>query len=122
MSKESDFNIGGRLKARRLRVIHPPKTTTLNEHVRTERTERRRYAHDQLQPGETYEELVIEKQLRGEIASDWLGRTKLASDKTWRPRDASAIHSAAERIAAEVEPREVERLPSARSASVTFID
>lgn len=70
MSEESDFEIGGRLKARRLRAINPPKATTLNEHVRTERTERRRRAADQLHPDEIYHELEIEKQLRGSVTPD----------------------------------------------------
>jgi hypothetical protein len=70
MPDKSDFEIGGRLKARRLRAIQPPNTTTFNERVRTERTERRRRADDQLKHDEIYDELEIEKQLRGEITSD----------------------------------------------------
>jgi hypothetical protein len=70
MSENADFEIGGRLKARRLRAIRPPVTTTLNDSVRTDRTERRRQAADQLQHDETYDELEIEKRLRGKIASD----------------------------------------------------
>jgi hypothetical protein len=70
MTHESDFEIGGRLKARRLHAIRPPNATTLTERVRTERTERRRNASDQLQHGETYDELELEKQLRGEVTSD----------------------------------------------------
>lgn len=70
MSEKADFEIGGRLKARRLRAIRPPITTTLNDRVRTERTERRRHAADQLQREETYDEVEIEKRLRGEITSD----------------------------------------------------
>jgi hypothetical protein len=70
MSDEPDFEIGGRLKARRLRAVHPPRPTTFDERVRTERTERRRHVDDQLQPDETYDEPEIEKQVRGEITSD----------------------------------------------------
>jgi hypothetical protein len=70
MREESDFEIGGRLTARRLRATQPPNTTTRNENVRTERTERRRNAPDQLKHDETYDELAIEKRLRGEINSD----------------------------------------------------
>jgi hypothetical protein len=50
--------------------MQPPITRTLNERVRTERTERRRHATDQLQHGETYDEPEIEKRLRAEIMSD----------------------------------------------------
>jgi hypothetical protein len=67
LGKESDFEISGRLKARRLRATQPPNTTTHNEHVRTELTERRRNAADRLKHDKTYDELEIEKQLRGEI-------------------------------------------------------
>jgi hypothetical protein len=70
MRDESDFEIGGRLKARRLRAMRLPNTTTFNERVRIELTERRRNAADQLEHEETYDELEIEKRLRGEIASD----------------------------------------------------
>jgi hypothetical protein len=70
MRGESDFEIGGRLKARRLRAIQPPNATTFNERVRTERNERRRHAADQIQQGKIYDALEIEKHLRGEITSD----------------------------------------------------
>jgi hypothetical protein len=70
MRDESDFELGGRLKARRLRAIQPPNATTFDEGVRTERSEQRRHAADRLRHDEIYAELEIEKQLRGEIASD----------------------------------------------------
>jgi hypothetical protein len=70
MNEETDFEIGGRLRARRLRAVHPPRTTTDEERVRTERTDRRRHVDQELQPDKTYEELEIEKQLRGEILSE----------------------------------------------------
>jgi hypothetical protein len=70
MRDESDFEIGGRLKAGRLCAIQPPSAGTLTERVRIKRTERRRQAPDQLQRDEIYDELEIEKQLRGEITSD----------------------------------------------------
>jgi hypothetical protein len=70
MSEQTDFEIGGRLRADRLRAVHPPKTTTHQERVQTERTERRRHADEQLQPFGIYEELEIEIQLLGQIMSD----------------------------------------------------
>jgi hypothetical protein len=70
MNGDSDFEIGGRLKARRLQASYPPKATTLDERVRTERTERRRRAGEELQSGQIYEELEIEKHLDARIGSD----------------------------------------------------
>jgi hypothetical protein len=70
MSEQTDFEIRGRLRADRLRAVHPPKTTTDEERVQTERTERRRHADEQLQPHGIYEKLEIEIQLLGQIISD----------------------------------------------------
>jgi hypothetical protein len=70
MNEESDFEIGGRLKGRRLRAVRPPKTTTVGERVRIDRSERRRHVDGQLGPAETYEDVEIEKQLRAQITAD----------------------------------------------------
>lgn len=70
MSEQTDFEICGWLRADRLRAVHPPKTTTDEECVQTERTERRRHADEQLEPYGIYEELEIEIRLLGQIISD----------------------------------------------------
>lgn len=70
MSDASDFEIGGRLRARRLHASHPPETTTVEEHVRVERQEHRHRAAGPLAPDETYEGVEIEKRLRGAVATE----------------------------------------------------
>jgi hypothetical protein len=67
MSAESDFEIGGRLRARRLRAALPPETITIEENVRAERNEHRRGLEGRFEPGETYDDVEIEKQVQGKI-------------------------------------------------------
>jgi hypothetical protein len=68
MREEIDFEMCGRLKARRLRAAHPPKATTIEEHVRLERRERRRHVDRELRADRTYEEVEFERGLHGKIA------------------------------------------------------
>lgn len=70
MSDEADFEIGGRLQARRLRATRPPETTTIEENVRAERQERRHGLEGRFEPDETYDDVEIEKQVRGKIKPD----------------------------------------------------
>jgi len=70
MREESDFEISGRLKARRLRATHPPKVTTIEEGVPLERRERRRQVDQELRADRTYEEVEVERGLHGKIALD----------------------------------------------------
>jgi hypothetical protein len=70
MSNKSDFEIGGRLRARRLLAARPPDTMTMEEHVRVERQERWRRLKGPLASGETYENVEIEKWLRGAISAE----------------------------------------------------
>jgi hypothetical protein len=69
MSK-SDFEIGGRLRARRIHAARPPETATIEEHARVELEERRGRLEGSLASGETYEDVEIEKWLRGVIAAE----------------------------------------------------
>jgi hypothetical protein len=59
MSSKSDFEIGGRLRARRLLAARPPDTMTIEEHVRVERKERWHRLVGPLASGETYEDVEI---------------------------------------------------------------
>lgn len=68
MPHESDIEIGGRLRAQRLRAASPPKTRTIAEGVRVERQERRNRLEGVLAAGETYEDVEIENGLRGTVA------------------------------------------------------
>lgn len=67
MSDETDFEIVGRLQARSLRATRPPETTTIEENVRTERKELRHGLEGSCEPGETYGDVEIEKQVHGKI-------------------------------------------------------
>jgi hypothetical protein len=68
MREESDFEISGWLKARRLRATHLPKATTIEEGVLLDRREGRRHVDQELRPGRTYEEVEFERELNGNIA------------------------------------------------------
>jgi hypothetical protein len=70
MREESDFEISGRLRARRLRAAHPPKATTIEEHVRVQRVERRRHVGPELRAHRTYKEVELERGLHGMIEPD----------------------------------------------------
>lgn len=70
MPNRSDFEIGGRLRAQRLHAARSPNTMTIEEHVRVERQERRNRLEGPLASGETYEDVEIEKRLRGAIAAE----------------------------------------------------
>jgi hypothetical protein len=70
MPGSADFEVSGRLRARRLRATQPPRTTTTSEHVRIEHRDQRQGHDTELEPDGTYEDIEIEKRLRGEIATD----------------------------------------------------
>jgi hypothetical protein len=70
MSNKSDFEVGGRLRARSLHAARPPDTMTIQEHVRVEREERWHKLEGPLVSGETYEDVEIEKLLRGAITAE----------------------------------------------------
>jgi hypothetical protein len=70
MSNKTDFEIGGRLRARRLHAAHPPDIVTIEEHVRVERQERRSRLERPLASGETYEDVELEKRMRGAITAE----------------------------------------------------
>jgi hypothetical protein len=70
MSDKSDFEIGGRLRARSLHAASPPDTLTIEEHVRVEREECWHELEGPLASGETYEDVEIEKLLRGAITAE----------------------------------------------------
>jgi hypothetical protein len=67
MSDETDFEIAGRLQAERLRATRPPETTTIEENVRTARKELRHGLEGSFEPGKTYDDVEIEKQVHGKI-------------------------------------------------------
>jgi hypothetical protein len=68
MSNKSDFEIGGRLRAR-THAARPPDTMTIQEHVRVERKESWHKLEGPLASGETHEDVEIEKLLRGAITA-----------------------------------------------------
>jgi hypothetical protein len=70
MPGNADFEVSGRLRARRLRAHEPPRTTTTSEHVRIEHRDQRQGYDAELEPDGTYVDIEIEKQIRGEIATD----------------------------------------------------
>jgi hypothetical protein len=70
MCEDVDFEIGGWLRARRLRVEKPPRTTTTSEHVQLERRHQRRGLERELQPDGTYEDIEIENSSRGKITKE----------------------------------------------------
>jgi hypothetical protein len=70
MSNKSDFEIGGRLRAQSLHAACPPDALTIEEHVRLEREECWHELEGPLASGETYENVEIEKLLRGAITAE----------------------------------------------------
>jgi hypothetical protein len=62
----SDFELGGRFHARRLRTVEPLEPTTEEENVSVVRDERRSGAPGRLEPGATYDDIEIEKRLRAQ--------------------------------------------------------
>jgi hypothetical protein len=70
MPEEADFEISGSLRARELRLTTRPCATTKSQHVQLEHTDQR-HDHDQeVQPDRTYEDIEIERSVRGEIAME----------------------------------------------------
>jgi hypothetical protein len=69
MREESDFEISGRLKASRLRTARLAKAVTIGERVLLEREDRRCGVDQELQADRPYQELEIERELHGRIAS-----------------------------------------------------
>jgi hypothetical protein len=70
MRRNTDFEVSGWLRARRLRANEPPRTTTTSEHVQIEHSDQRHGYDGELQPDGTYEDIEIEKRIRGEIPTD----------------------------------------------------
>jgi hypothetical protein len=70
--KTPDFGIAARLRARAIVSSTPPaaKTETIGEVTSLEHVERRRGVPEQLEPGEIYADVVIEKWVVGEIANE----------------------------------------------------
>ena len=66
-----DFQIAVRLRARRLIGHNPPNAQTQAEdHVTLAREETREGLPAEMQPGERYEDVAVEKRLSGKIVSD----------------------------------------------------
>jgi hypothetical protein len=65
-----DFEIAVRLRARRLVGHNPPKAQTrTDDHVTLAREETRKGLPPDMQPGERYEEVAVDKRLAGQIAN-----------------------------------------------------
>ena len=67
MPEDVDFQISGCVRARRLRAKKPPRATTTSDRVQVEHRDQRHGHEQELEPDATYEDIAIEKRVRGEI-------------------------------------------------------